>query len=35
MDGSGDCDKHTIRVLNLSVCTDWNERIELEAIADA
>lgn len=32
-EAAGSCSKHSIEVLNLSVCTDWAERLELEAVS--
>lgn len=31
---AADCAKHAITVLNLSVCTDWAEHVELEAVSE-
>ena len=34
-EGSAECARHKVRVLNLAVCINWTERTELEAVADA
>lgn len=31
---AADCAMHAITVLNLAVCTDWTERLELEAVKE-